>query len=271
MAFVYSLNAQLKTPKPSPSGKIEQQVGLTNVTVDYSRPGVKGRTIFGDLVPYGKVWRTGANKNTVVTFSEDVVIDNKTLAKGSYALYSKPNKSSWEIIFYKDTKNWGNPKKWDDAKVALTTTVEVEKVPMNIETFTISIDDVTSNDALLGILWEKSYVGIKFTVPTDEAVQAGIDKVMAGPSAGDYYSAAAYYLQADKDINQAKIWIDKAIEMTSDKPLFYYLRRQALIYAKAGDKKGAIKAAKASLKYAEKAGNEGYIKQNKTSLKEWEK
>jgi len=89
------------------------------------------------------------------------------------------------------------------------------------------------------------------------------------PSAGDYYAAAAYYLTADKDINKAKVWIDKAIDMTSDKPLFYYLRRQALIHAKAGDKKGAIKAAKASLKYSEKAGNEGYIKQNKKSLKEW--
>ncbi|WP_442266887.1 DUF2911 domain-containing protein [Tenacibaculum sp. ZS6-P6] len=271
--FIASLTlsgyAQVTTPQPSPSAKIEQKVGLTDVTVEYSRPGIKGRKVFGDLVPYGKLWRTGANKNTIVTFSDDVTIDGKTLKKGSYAIFTKPNASSWEVMFYTDTNNWGTPRKFDQAKVALTTTAKVENMPMVIETFTISIDDVKNGSAVLGILWENAYAGIKFNVPTDKAVSASIDKVMAGPGPNDYYAAASYYMDEGKDITKAQQWIDKAVEMTKDQPRFWYLRKQSLIHAKAGDKKGAIKAAKASLMHAEKAGNADYIKLNKDSLKKW--
>jgi len=268
-AFSFSSNAQLKTPQPSPSSKLEQKVGLTDVTVEYSRPGVKGRKVFGDLVPFGELWRTGANKNTMISFSEDVTIDGKTLKKGSYAIFTKPSASSWEVIFYSDTNNWGTPRKWDDSKVALTTTAKVQKMPLLIETFTITIDNVMNGSAVLGILWENSYAGIKFEVPTDKAVVASIDKVMAGPAANDYYSAASYYLAEGKDIKKAVEWIDKAVDMTKDQPRFWFLRKQSLIHAKAGNKKGAIKAAKASLMHAEKANNADYVKMNKDSLKEW--
>ena len=269
VACTNTISAQIETPQPSPLGKIEQKVGLTDVSIEYSRPGIKGRTIFGDLVPYGKMWRTGANKNTIVTFSDAVTIDGKELKKGSYALFVKPSATSWDVFFYNDTNNWGTPKTWDDSKVALKTTVKTEKVPMNIETFTISVDDITNNQASIGLLWENIYAGIKFATPTDKMVSENITKVMTGPGAGDYYAAASYYLSEEKDMSKAKEWIDKAIDMTKDKPRFWYLRRQALIYAKAGDKKGAIKAAKASLKYAKEAKNEGYIKMNEASLKEW--
>ncbi|CAM1345151.1 DUF2911 domain-containing protein [Tenacibaculum amylolyticum] len=265
----FVVNAQVKTPQPSPSSKLQQTVGLTDVTVEYARPGMKGRKIFGDLVPFGKLWRTGANKNTVVTFDQDVTIDGKKLKKGSYALYTKPGASSWEVIFYNDTNNWGTPRKWDDSKVALTTTVPAQKMPMPIETFTISIDDVNNSSAVLGMLWENTYAGVKFEVPTDEAVVKNIASVMSGPSPNDYYAAASYYMEEGKDIKKAVEWIDKAIELTKDQPRFWYLRKQSLIHAKAGDKKGAIKAAKASLMHAEKAGNADYIKMNKDSLKEW--
>ncbi|WP_299626964.1 DUF2911 domain-containing protein [uncultured Tenacibaculum sp.] len=268
-SLTLSSNAQIKTPQPSPSAKLEQTVGLTEVKVEYSRPGVKGRKVFGNLVPYGKLWRTGANKNTIVTFSDDVTIGGKALKKGSYAIFTKPGASSWEVMFYSDTNNWGTPRKFDDSKVALTTTAKVEKMPMTIETFTITIDDVKNGSAVLGILWENVYAGIKFDVPTDKAVSASIDQVMAGPAANDYYAAASYYMDEGKDIAKAQQWIDKAVEMTNDRPRFWFLRKQSLIHAKAGDKKGAIKAAKASLMHAEKAGNEDYIKLNKDSLKEW--
>ncbi|MFY7670752.1 DUF2911 domain-containing protein [Tenacibaculum sp. MEBiC06402] len=268
-SLTLSVNAQIQTPQPSPLSKIEQKVGLTDVTVEYSRPGVKGRKVFGNLVPFGKLWRTGANKNTMVTFSQDVTIDGKTLKKGSYAIFTKPGATSWEVMFYSDTNNWGTPRKWDDSKVALTTTAKVENMPMSIETFTITIDDLTNSSAVLGILWENTYAGIKFNVPTDKAVEASIESVMAGPAPNDYYAAASYYMDEGKDIKKAMMWIDKAVEMTSAKPRFWYLRKQSLIHAKAGDKKGAIKAAKASLKYAEEAKNADYIKMNKDSLKEW--
>lgn len=268
VALSTNITAQLKTPAPSPASKIEQKVGLTDVTVEYSRPSMKGRAIFGNLVPYGKLWRTGANQNTKVTFSDDVTIDGKTLKKGTYAVYTKPGKDAWEVLFYSDANNWGTPQKWDDVKVAVSTSAKVEAMPMKIETFTMSIDDLTNDSAVLGISWENAYVGVKFNTPTDKAVEESIAQVMGGPSANDYFSSAVYYLQEGKDINKAKEWINKAVDMTKDQPRFWYLRQQSLILAKAGDKKGAIKAAKASLAGAEKAGNADYVKMNKEFIAE---
>lgn len=265
----FTVNAQIETPQPSPSQKIEQKVGLTDVTLEYSRPSMKGRTIFGDLVPHGKLWRTGANKNTTVTFSTDVTIGGKAVKAGTYGIFTKPNANNWEVLFYSDANNWGTPQNWDESKVAASVTTEVYEIPMDVETFTISFDDLTNDSAVIGIMWEKTYVGVKFEVPTDKAVTAAITKVMNGPSADDYYASARYYLESGKDINQAVVWMDKAVEMTKDNPKFWWLRQQSLIKAKAGDKKGAIKAAKASLEGAEKAGNADYIKMNKDSLKEW--
>ncbi|NJX15501.1 DUF2911 domain-containing protein [Tamlana crocina] len=269
LTTVYSVKAQVETPAPSPYSKTEQKVGLTNVTLEYSRPNMRGRTIFGDLVPYDKIWRTGANKNTTISLSTDAVVDGQTLKAGSYAIFTKPGKESWEVYFYSDTENWGTPQNWDESKVAAKATAEVYKMPVKIETFTITFDDLTSSSAVLGMLWEDVYAGVKIEVPTDDLVSKSISKVMNGPSGNDYYAAAAYYLQEGKDIEQAKIWIDKAIDMAGDKAPFWQLRRQALIYAKAGDKKGAIEAAKKSLAGAEAAGNADYVKMNKDSLKEW--
>lgn len=268
-AFAFSANAQIKTPAPSPAQKIEQKVGLTDVTLEYSRPSMKGRKIFGGLEDYGKVWRTGANANTKLTFSTDFTVDGKTLKKGTYALYTIPGEKTWDVILYSDATNWGNPRKWDEEKVVAKVNVPVYPMPMPIETFTISFDDLTNNSGVVGIMWEKTYVGLKFETPTDKMVSSSIDKIMAGPSANDMYGAAVYYLQAGKDIKQAQEWIDKAVEMTSDKPRFWFLRQQSLIHAKAGNKKSAIAAAKESLKHATTAKNAGYIKMNKASLKEW--
>ena len=268
-AMAFNVNAQIETPQPSPAAKVEQKVGLTDVSIEYSRPNMRGRTVFGDLVPYGKMWRTGANKNTMVTFSNDVTVGGTELKAGSYAIFTMPSEKSWDVIFYADTNNWGVPRDWDESKVAAKVTAEVFPMPMKIETFTITFDDLSNDSAVIGMLWENVYVGVKFEVPTDKAVTAAIDKVMKGPGAGDYYAAARYYLEADKDINQAVKWIDTAIDMTKDQPRFWWLRQQSLIHAKAGNKDKAIAAAKASLAGAKEAGNEGYVKMNTESLKEW--
>ena len=268
IATTVAVNAQLKTPAPSPSQEIKQTVGLTDVKVEYSRPSVKGRIIFGDLVPYNKIWRTGANANTKVTFSNDVMIGGNTVKAGTYALYTKPGPQNWDIMLYSDTNNWGTPENWDDSKVAATVTAPVYPMPMNVETFTISFDDVTSNSANLGMMWEKSYVALPIKFMTDKMVSANIEQVMAGPGANDYYQAAVYYLESGQDITKAKQWIDTAIEMRED-PAFWYHRQQALIYAKAGDKKGAIDAAKKSLNLAKAANNDDYVALNTKSLKEW--
>ena len=260
---------KITTPQPSPLGMVSQRVGLTDVAIEYSRPGVKGRTIFGDLVTFGKTWRTGANSNTKVTFSSDVIIDGQTLKAGSYGLYSVPNKDSWEVMFYTESDNSGVPRDWDDSKVAAKTTVNVQAFPINVETFTISINDVTSTTAVLGILWEKTYVAFTFEVPTDEMVSETIDAVMAAtPKAGDYYNAAIYYSQQDKDIKKANEWMEKAMSLT-EKPAFWQLRQQSLIYAKMGDSEKAIAVAKKSLELSKEAGHEAYIKLNTESLSEW--
>ena len=260
---------KITTPQPSPKATVEQRVGLTDISVEYSRPGVKGRAIFGDLVPFGKTWRTGANSNTKVTFSSDVSIDGQTLSAGSYGLYTVPNENSWEVMFYSESDNSGVPRDWDDSKVAAKTTVNVQAFPINVETFTISINDVTSTTAVLGILWEKTYVAVTFEVPTDEMVSATIDAVMAAtPKAGDYYNAAIYYNQQDKDIKKANEWMEKAMSLT-EKPAFWQLRQQSLIYAKMGDSEKAIAVAEKSLELSKEAGNEAYIKMNTESLSEW--
>lgn len=271
LAFSLNVSAQIKTPQPSPLAKLEQKVGLTDVSVEYSRPSMRERAIFGNLVPYGKVWRTGANARTKITFSTDVSIDGQALKAGSYAVFAKPDAESWDVYFYTEADGGGTPQNWDDTKVAAKVTAQVYKMPVKIETFTITFDDLTNNNGTLGILWEDVYVGVKIDVPTDNMVLTSINDVMNGtPTGNDYYAAAVYYLQEGKDIKQAKTWIDKAITMAGDKVAFWQLRQQSLIYAKAGDKAGAIAAAKKSLAASEKAGNADYVKMNTDSLAEWE-
>ncbi|WP_242086361.1 DUF2911 domain-containing protein [Aestuariivivens sediminis] len=268
-ASMYTLKAQVETPAPSPFSKLEQKVGLTDVTLEYSRPGVKGRIVFGDLVPYGKIWRTGANARTKITFSTDATIDGQDLKAGSYSIFTIPNAESWEVVFYNDGKEFGTPSEFDPQYVAARTTVKSYPVPFNVESFTLDINNITNSSATIDLIWEKTYLGVPFTVPTDAAVTASIQKVMNGPGANDYFQAAVYYFQEGKDIQQAKTWIDQAVEMSKDQPRFWVLRQQSLIHAKAGEKASAIAAAKASLKYAEEAGNDDYVKMNKDSLKEW--
>ena len=269
MCFAIAIQAQVTTPQPSPSSKVEQKVGLTDVTLEYSRPGVKGRAVFGDMLPYGKMWRTGANKNTIITFSDDVVFDGQEVKAGSYAIFTMPGESLWEVYLYSDTENWGTPQNWDESKVVAIAKVQSHPIPFNVETFTIDINNITNSSATLEFIWEKTYVAVPFQVPTDDKVLTSINDALSGtPKANDYYAAAVYYLQENKDINQAKEWMDKAMSMT-EKPQFWQLRQQSLIYAKSGDTKGAIELAKKSMAGAKEAGYDEYVKMNQDSLKEW--
>ncbi|MCF6132211.1 DUF2911 domain-containing protein [Flavobacterium wongokense] len=272
MVASYVLNAQVKTPAPSPHSTLTQVVGLTDVTVDYSRPSAKGRTIFGDLVPFGKLWRTGANANTTVTFSEDVVINGSTLKKGSYALFTEPKADMWEVIFYSTTDNWGTPENWNVNNVVVSTNVDPIALNNNVETFTIGIGNLTNDSATLDISWEKTMVSVKFSVPTAKAAMASIEKTLAGPTANDYFSAAQYYYNSNGDMNKALEYVNKAVSMNKPENVpFWHLRQKSLIQAKLGDKAGAIATAKLSLEGAEKAKNADYVKMNNDSIKEWTK
>lgn len=266
----FTAEAQLKTPQPSPKAVVNQIVGLTDVEIEYSRPGVKGRTIFGDLVPFGKLWRTGANANSTISFSEDVVFDGKTLKKGKYALFTTPKADNWEIVFYKTTDNWGIPEEWKEENIALKTTAKPETLNRNVESFTISINNLDNNFAHLELSWEKTLVAFKFGVSTQKTTIANIEKALAGPTAGDYFSAAQFYFQSNGDLNKALGYVNKALDLNVEKP-FWYNRLKSLIQAKLGDKKGAIETAKLSLAAAEMAKNNDYIKMNRDSIAEWSK
>lgn len=263
-----SVDAQIKTPAASPGEKLETTVGLTNVTLEYSRPSKNGRSIFGDLVPYDAVWRTGANKNPVITFSDDVMVGDSEVKKGSYAVFTKPGKTAWDIYFYTDTENWGAPEKWDDAKVAAKATVTPLSVN-TVETFTMALTDLTNTSCHLSISWDNVSAAVKIDVPTDKKVSADITAVMAGPSAGDYYNAARYYREAKKDLTQALAWMNKSVEMGNDK--FWVLRQKSLIEADMGNYKAAVATAEMSLAKAKEAGNNDYVKMNTDSIAKWSK
>jgi len=269
----YVLNAQVKTPQTSPHSTLTQVVGLTEVTVDYNRPSAKGRIIFGDLVPFGELWRTGANANSTVSFSEDVIINGATVKKGKYALFTTPKADMWEVIFYTDTDNWGTPEVWDANKVAVL--VNVDPVALNnaVESLTISVGNLTNDSATLDIAWEKTMASVKFEVPTKKAAMSSIEKTLAGPTAGDYYSSGVYLFQSNGDLNKSLEYVNKAISMvkTGDDVPFWQLRQKSLIQAKLGDKAGAIATAKLSIAGAEKAKNNDYVKMNNDSIKEWSK
>lgn len=266
----YAIKAQVQTPASSPKSILTQVVGLTNVEIVYSRPSAKGRDVFNNLIPFGNIWRTGANENTIISFSDDVIIDGKTLPKGKYALYTNPRADNWEIIFYTSTDNWGNPTTWDESKVALKTTVKSGHSEKFIETFTIAITNLDNNFAHLELSWENTIVALKFDVPTQKTAMSSIDMALAGPSAVDYYSSAQYFYQSNGDLTKALTYANKSLELSAEKP-FYYYRLKSLIQAKQGNKKGAIETAKISLAAAEAAKNPDYIKMNKDSIAEWSK
>ena len=267
VALAVSAQAQIKTPAPSPSATIMQTVGLTDVTVEYSRPSAKGRTIFGDdaLVPNGKIWRTGANSVTKVTFSDDVMIEGKELAAGKYGVLTMPGASKWAVHFYTfESNSWNS---YTEATPALAVSVMPKKSADMTESFTISIDGLKSDGATMNIKWANTVVPVSISTNSDKAVMAAIDKVMAGPSAGDYYNAASYYFTADKDLDKALTWMEKAIAGPDKK--FWQMKRMSELLAKMGKTKEAITAAKTSLELATKAGNDDYIKMNNDNIKMW--
>jgi hypothetical protein len=264
-----NLNAQITTPKASPLAKIEQKVGLADITISYSRPGKKDRIVFGDVVPFGEIWRFGANENTKITSSESLIFGKDTLKAGTYAIFTKPTKDSWEVYFYTETTNWGTPEKWDDNKVALKLKTPVTNLNDVVENLTISFDNLQNSGATLQFSWDKTRINLPFALNTKDKVLASIKKTMDGPTANDYHQSANYYFQEKLDLKQALIWSSKAVEL---RPEAYWMSRlKAQLQAANGDYKGAIETAKISITAAEKDGDQNYVKMNKTSIEEWSK
>lgn len=258
--FANTLSAQITIPSASPSAKLEQKVGLTDVTIEYSRPSVKGRTIFAadGLVPYGKVWRTGANAVTKITFSDDVTVQGTALKAGKYGILTIPEANEWTVHFYEfEGNSFGS---YVEKTPVAAVKAKSNAIPMTVQSFMIAIDNLKQNSANIELLWENTYVSLELVVPVDDQVMSNIDKVMAGPGTGDYYNAAVYYHETGKDLNKALTWVQKATNVKE--PKFWQVRREAMILGDLGKKKEAIKTAKKSLELAKAAGNDDYIKMN---------
>lgn len=264
-----SLNAQITTPKASPLAKVEQKIGLADLTIQYSRPAKRARTVFGDVVPFGELWRLGANENTKITSSDNLIFGKDTLKAGTYAIFTKPSKDNWEIFFYSETTNWGTPDTWDDKKVALKLNAPVVAINDVVENLTIGFDNLQNASATLQISWDKTRVNIPFSLNTKEKVLASVKKTMDGPTANDFHQAANYYFSEKMDLKKALEWETKAVEL---RPEAYWMSRlKAQIQAELGDYKGAIESAKKSIEAAEKDNDQNYVKMNKASIEEWSK
>lgn len=262
--------AQIQTPQPSPFSKIEQVVGLTDVTIKYSRPAMRDRTIMGNLVPYGELWRAGANANTTIQFSDDVIIGGQKIKTGMYAIFIRPGVSMWEVFFYTKTDNGGLPEKWDPSAVAAVAESSLTSLDQAVESFTISLDKLSPNGASLNFKWENTHAGLKLEVPTESKTMASIEKTMKGePKSRDYYNAATYFRETGRNLKNAKKWIAKAIEMDDGK--YWMYRQQALILNDLNEKEAAITASKTSLELAIVAGNQDYVRMNKKAIEEWSK
>lgn len=264
------VEAQVVSPQASPFSTLNQVVGLTDIKIEYSRPSMRGRVIMGNLIPYGELWRTGANANTKISFSDQVTISGIKIPAGTYALYTRPGKNMWEVFFYKKSNNWALPKIWDVNEIAVVSESPSINIKESVESFSIEVEDISYDSAYLTISWENTKVKTLIEVPTKEKTLKSIDETLSDkPSAGDYYNAAVYYLNSGLDLNKAKDWIEIAVKKGNNK--FYHLRQYSLILAALGDNEAAIKIAQKSYDLAEKAGNKDYLKMNKNSIDEWSK
>jgi hypothetical protein len=252
-----ALAQSIKMPAPSPAQTIKQSFGLGEISIDYSRPLVKGRVIFGDLVPYGKIWRTGANSATKVTFTDDVQFGGKDLKAGTYALYTIPNKSSWTVMLYSDLTLGGNVAEYNQEKEVLRVNIPTKYTESKVESFTIGLAKVKPSSAVLELAWDYTKVPIKITTEIEARIMKNIDAAMA-VDARPYYQSANYYFENGKDLGKAKMWVEKAVEQN---PKAYWVRLlQAKIELKLGEKKAAIASANEVVKLATDAKNDDYVK-----------
>ena len=244
---------QLQSPVASPRAKVSQKVGLVNINLDYSRPSKKGRTIFGNIVPFDQIWRTGANQATSISFSDDVKINNQLVEAGEYHVYSVPRENSLDLVIYKKTDAWGSLKSFDESLIKARVTSDFYDLPFSIETFTISFGDISNAGASLNISWDNKVAIYVIDALTREKMLNSIEEAMAkNPTKNDFRKAAMYYYEENIHIDKAVKWIDIAFD-DSDDLKYWQLRYKALINEKAGKIKKAKKYAKKGYEIALKS------------------
>jgi len=267
-AFCFFLaDAQLKTPAPSPTQTVKQDFGLGSIELSYSRPAMKGRKVFGDLVPFGNVWRTGANSATLLTFSDEVTIGGKKVPAGKYGLLSIPNKDSWTLIISKQL-DVTSPAAYKAESDVVRVDVNTMKLAEKTESFTIQFANVKPTSCELHIMWENTAVSLPISTDVDAKVMTQIDQLM-NKDTRPYFNAAMYYMDNGKDLNQALSWFDKAVEQNAS--AFWIHHQRANCLAKLGKKAEAKAAAEKSKELAAAAKNDDYVKLNEKLLAELNK
>jgi tetratricopeptide (TPR) repeat protein len=266
--FTLSARAEIKTAAPSPAAEVKQVIGLTEFTIKYSRPGVKGRTIYGGLVPYDELWRTGANAPTRISFDKAIKLEGKSIPAGDYVLFTIPGEREWTVIIYGDVKVRNTGAYSKDQDIARITVAPV-KLADAVESFTIGFDNLRDDSATLNLDWANTRVPVKINLDTAAQSSQLIDEAMKNPAnltAGEYASAANFYFQQNLDLDKAAAWMAKAVAMNKD--AYYWQHTYAKILAKQGKKEQALEEAKASLAKAKAAegGDNGYIKMNEALI-----
>lgn len=256
-------NAQnIRTPQPSSTTTVKQEFGLSTIDLSYSRPNMKGRKIFGDLVPYNAVWRTGANGATTLTFGDEVIIGGTKIPAGKYGLLTIPGAGEWTIIITKQT-DVTSPAAYKQSEDVVRVKATPQQMPFTIESFTIMFSDVKPASIAVGMMWDKTYVEFPITADIDSKVMAQIDNALNKDNK-PYFQAAMYYLDNGKDLNKANEWFDKAI--AQNPTAFWIYHQKANCLAKLGKKSEAIAAANKSIELAKEAKNDDYVALNNKLL-----
>lgn len=255
----------LKLPALSPTAKISQEFSTSSIDISYSRPSMRGRKIFGDLVRYGDVWRTGANAATKIKIGEDLEIGGQTVKAGEYALYTIPGKEQWEIILNKGIGNWGNAG-YNTADDVARFKVPAYNMDRLVHTFTIEIANITYNSCKLELMWERTKIVIPVIAHNEARLNASIDKAINNPNI-PYFQAANYYFETNQNLDKANTYVDKALEQNPKAFYMWYLK--ARIEAKLGHKHEAIEAAHKSIEAAKgSAFEQDYVHNNEKLIAE---
>jgi hypothetical protein len=260
ISFLYlnGFGQQIKVPSPSPTQHISQDFGLSTIELSYSRPGVKGRKIFGDLVPFGKVWRTGANQATIISFGDSVIIGGTPVPPGKYGLLTVPGPDEWTIIITKQL-DVTNPSAYKADQDVVRVKARRQAFPYPIETFTILFSNITASACDLALIWDKTLVALPIKTDVDSKIMGQINTALTKDSF-PYFTAAVYYLDNKKDIYKALEWFNKAVEQNPKAYFMFY--QKARCQAKMGRNKEAIATAQQSMQLAREAKNEDYVELN---------
>lgn len=274
--LIFSLNSmslfgQIKTPPASPVGTINQQIGLMEASITYSRPSKKDRDIFGGLLPYGELWRAGANAATKVTFSDQVKVAGEDVPAGTYSLFMIPEQGEWTVILNKNTELWGVDG-YQQTEDLLRVNIKPVSNPLAVETLTYAFSDLHYNSAHLTMKWDHTMIKIPIETDVDSQVLAAIEKTMQGsPNPGDYYQAASFYFNTERDTEQALTWITQAIDgfEKENRNVFWVYHMKANMLAELKRYKEAIEMAEISIEKAQEANNVDYVRLNENKIREW--